>query len=265
MSDFGLSSQQLDVICALSSGATMTGAAQQAGVHRNTINYWRRNSPPFQFGLAQAQYAKSLYYREKMEDMADIALQAIREIVADPKTPSSVRLRAALAVATTAATPPAPMKQVELDIEKLVIKSQPHVVTEDQLAPDPAPAPENAAAVHNSAQTSASPEPASLGTQPPTAGKSESSVHKSAQTPHSMPPKSAPARPKIGRNEPCPCGSGRKYKRCCLDKPFLKSEFAPSLKSEAAPLPRPEAAPSLKSEAAPPPRPEAAPPLADAA
>lgn len=20
---------------------------------------------------------------------------------------------------------------------------------------------------------------------------------------------------KIGRNEPCPCGSGRKYKRCC--------------------------------------------------
>ena len=23
---------------------------------------------------------------------------------------------------------------------------------------------------------------------------------------------------KIGRNEPCPCGSGRKYKRCCLCK-----------------------------------------------
>ncbi len=22
----------------------------------------------------------------------------------------------------------------------------------------------------------------------------------------------------IGRNEPCPCGSGRKYKKCCLDK-----------------------------------------------
>lgn len=24
--------------------------------------------------------------------------------------------------------------------------------------------------------------------------------------------------PKIGRNDPCPCGSGRKYKRCCLAK-----------------------------------------------
>ena len=23
---------------------------------------------------------------------------------------------------------------------------------------------------------------------------------------------------KIGRNDPCPCGSGKKYKRCCLDK-----------------------------------------------
>ena len=24
--------------------------------------------------------------------------------------------------------------------------------------------------------------------------------------------------PKVGRNEPCPCGSGNKYKRCCLNK-----------------------------------------------
>lgn len=25
-------------------------------------------------------------------------------------------------------------------------------------------------------------------------------------------------KPKIGRNDPCPCGSGKKYKRCCLNK-----------------------------------------------
>ncbi|MBW2706131.1 MAG: SPASM domain-containing protein, partial [Deltaproteobacteria bacterium] len=24
--------------------------------------------------------------------------------------------------------------------------------------------------------------------------------------------------PKTGRNDPCPCGSGRKYKKCCLGK-----------------------------------------------
>ncbi len=25
-----------------------------------------------------------------------------------------------------------------------------------------------------------------------------------------------PSLPKVGRNDPCPCGSGKKYKRCCL-------------------------------------------------
>jgi uncharacterized protein len=28
--------------------------------------------------------------------------------------------------------------------------------------------------------------------------------------------------PKVGRNDPCPCGSGRKYKHCCAtDAPML--------------------------------------------
>ena len=33
-------------------------------------------------------------------------------------------------------------------------------------------------------------------------------------------PLSEPIRtePKVGRNEPCPCGSGKKYKKCCLNK-----------------------------------------------
>ena len=25
---------------------------------------------------------------------------------------------------------------------------------------------------------------------------------------------------KIGRNDPCPCGSGKKYKNCCIDKNY---------------------------------------------
>jgi hypothetical protein len=32
---------------------------------------------------------------------------------------------------------------------------------------------------------------------------------------------------KIGRNEPCPCGSGKKYKRCCLTKGFPALGFTP--------------------------------------
>jgi len=34
-------------------------------------------------------------------------------------------------------------------------------------------------------------------------------------------PKRAPTQrtqPKVGRNEPCPCGSGKKYKKCCAAK-----------------------------------------------
>ncbi len=26
------------------------------------------------------------------------------------------------------------------------------------------------------------------------------------------------APPQVGRNEPCPCGSGKKFKKCCIDK-----------------------------------------------
>lgn len=29
------------------------------------------------------------------------------------------------------------------------------------------------------------------------------------------PPEQAKVEKKVGRNEPCPCGSGKKYKKCC--------------------------------------------------
>jgi len=35
--------------------------------------------------------------------------------------------------------------------------------------------------------------------------------------------------PRIGRNEPCPCASGRKYKLCCLNKPKPKPAAESSL------------------------------------
>lgn len=28
----------------------------------------------------------------------------------------------------------------------------------------------------------------------------------------------------IGRNDPCPCGSGKKYKKCCMNKIFDKPD-----------------------------------------
>jgi uncharacterized protein YecA (UPF0149 family) len=40
------------------------------------------------------------------------------------------------------------------------------------------------------------------------------SMAKAAQTPE--PPRTVVREaPKVGRNDPCPCGSGLKYKKCC--------------------------------------------------
>ena len=44
---------------------------------------------------------------------------------------------------------------------------------------------------------------------------------------------------KIGRNDPCPCGSGKKYKNCCLLKQKNKGpkkKFAAKLLSTPQPI-----------------------------
>jgi transposase-like protein len=181
VNDIGLSTQQLAVICALSSGATMTSAAEQAGVHRNTILNWRRNLIPFQQGLADAQYDRALYFRERMEAEFDLAIQCLHQILADAKAPASVRLKAALAVIQAAATPAPPKQQTVLEFKKVHLADPPAAET--------------------------APNPAQLNPSHP---NTSVEVHNPAQTPRTVPPK-------IGRNEPCPCGSGKKYKRCCLD------------------------------------------------
>jgi len=41
---------------------------------------------------------------------------------------------------------------------------------------------------------------------------------------------------KPGRNDPCPCGSGRKYKRCCLGREAEHDAFADALETRVLPL-----------------------------
>ena len=48
------------------------------------------------------------------------------------------------------------------------------------------------------------------------------------------------ARP--GRNEPCRCGSGRKYKQCCLDKDQSEARVAHAKAIAEAPESSPDAA-----------------------
>jgi hypothetical protein len=200
MNDFVLSTQQLAVICALSSGATMTDAAEQAGVHRNTIANWRRNTLPFQYALAHAQYDRALLFREKSEALADLAIGAIQAILTDPKAPASVRLKAALAILQTVSTPPEPKRQLLLEFEKIKVVDNPQPQT----------------LVHKDAQseTGVDPRPSAAPVPDPQI------VHNSAQPVQPIRPEPRIAPTKIGRNDACPCGSGKKYKRCCLDSPL---------------------------------------------
>lgn len=34
---------------------------------------------------------------------------------------------------------------------------------------------------------------------------------------------------KVGRNDPCPCGSGKKHKNCCWGKQFVKKKIKASV------------------------------------
>jgi hypothetical protein len=73
--------------------------------------------------------------------------------------------------------------------------------------PDPDPAPED------------EPEPVSDSfscTSPPSLLAITSGLGSDVAVPDFGPPPRLTRAPKIGRNDPCPCGSGKKYKKCCL-------------------------------------------------
>ena len=47
---------------------------------------------------------------------------------------------------------------------------------------------------------------------------------------------------KIGRNDPCPCGSGKKYKKCCMASDEAAARAARPAQPAAAPGHRPSLA-----------------------
>jgi hypothetical protein len=168
------------VLSLLADGSAILAAADAAGVHRNTIHNWRRTSPPFQTACEALARERSLQWRDEIHSLAPAAIDTLRKTLTGPATAPGLRLRAALAVLkhVTAPLPEPP-------------------------AGDPTPEPVD------------SPEPPAE-TNPPAEPVQKNFVHNSAQ-PAAPVPYHRPT-PKTGRNEPCPCGSGLKFKRCCLDQ-----------------------------------------------
>ncbi|MGA2119353.1 MAG: hypothetical protein ABSH56_31970 [Bryobacteraceae bacterium] len=103
---FILTPPELQVIDALSNGATLNDAAAQAGVHRNTIANWRLNSPEFREALALVRHDRAVLYRERAIELADLAFETLRAVLTDPKSSPSVRLRAAIFIINKATAPP---------------------------------------------------------------------------------------------------------------------------------------------------------------
>ena len=56
--------------------------------------------------------------------------------------------------------------------------------------------------------------------------------------------------PKAGRNDPCPCGSGKKFKKCCLraDATPIEESVERLLKRQPTPAPIPQQAQTLRSD-----------------
>jgi transposase-like protein len=185
LSNPNLTPVQQNVIAAITGGASMKAAAEAAQIHRNTISYWRQTSQNFREALSHAQYDKALFIREEAETRVSQAFTAIDTLLASPDTSDAARLNAAKYIIEKASTPPSPKPEAMYYFEKF----QPEIV-------------------HSNAQRPT----------PPAAQKSEI-VHRNAQSPaQTAAPQPIRTAPKVGRNEPCPCGSHLKFKRCCLGK-----------------------------------------------
>jgi len=191
---FHLTLQQLQVVDALSNGATLTDAAAQAGIHRNTIANWR-SSDDFREALASAHHDRAVLYRDRAVDLADLAFEALRTVLTDSKSSPSIRLRAAIFIIDKASTPPKFENEklaTMADMFAAMAEAEPMHSSEEQ----PADAQECTTA-HNDAQTNP-----------------VLHMHNPAQPPETY----RRPEPKTGRNDLCPCGSGKKYKQCCLAK-----------------------------------------------
>jgi hypothetical protein len=179
-----LSPAQQKVLALISAGFTATAAGRQVGVHRNTVANWL-DSDEFCAALETARRHKILLYRDEAEALAAKALASLYQVMDNDKESGAVRLKA-IGMALEHARSLMPMDAIGL-------------VPPDPDAP--VPPPENDSPMHNDAQL---PEP--------------NSPHSPAVSP--MPPApTAINHAKIGRNDLCPCGSGIKFKRCCLGKP----------------------------------------------
>jgi len=142
---------QDQVLALISAGSTITEAARNTGVHRNTVHNWIRSVPKFRLGHSRAQEAKAIFWRERATELAAEAIETIRAIMADPKAPASVRLKAAQSILNLVTTPP--VQEPVSTGEMVSSVFEPHYMLRDDPEYQADAAAEPPLNVHNSAQS----------------------------------------------------------------------------------------------------------------
>ena len=172
-----LSPAQAQVIAALAQGRTVTAAAREADLHRNTIYNWL-DDPPFKTAVDEAHREYVAILSDGMRDLAALALETLRALLEDPKTPPAVRLKTALAVL-----------------------QRPHFPQQGWHLPERIEDPRAQQVVDNLAEM-----------------KADYDAMRMTDAMEASENRKKPAEaPPIPRSAPCPCGSGLKYKRCCAN------------------------------------------------
>ena len=80
--------------------------AKTCNIHRTTIHYWKRSSTEFADTLHDACWENADHWRAASNQRAEAALALIDTFLSDPKTPATVRLKAALHILNAATAPP---------------------------------------------------------------------------------------------------------------------------------------------------------------
>jgi uncharacterized protein YchJ len=202
-----LTAKQQAALNALLSGSSISAAAEAAGVHRSTLHEWLRKHHLFRAALAEARHANADQVVDAFQNLTAAAISTLTEALTSPDTPISVRLRAALAVLkVNTDADPARAPEQRRDFDDLV-EAACHYGTMRATA---------AAATTTTTETEveAEQETRHETTDPDTfAAEAQHQHHPQGEIP---------------RSAPCPCGSGRKYKRCCGHNapPVLKTHLA---------------------------------------
>lgn len=205
-----LTPAQQKVVALLSAGATIAAAARAAGVHRNTVTNWRRN-PAIQAALTQDSQAKANLWLGETDPVV-LLKAALALLELQRQAPLAVPEKAIRETSDSVDAPCRPAAKPGEIVQSAHNAAQPNPqATEIRQSKPIAPIGAVVQPAHNAAHGLATSHAAHETN--PIRGPA---TPQPSGTPRPSAIAALPHGPKIGRNHPCPCGSGKKFKRCCL-------------------------------------------------